>query len=40
MDALLEKSDDEAFPYAFTEKKKLGMLIFDAANPALKKPII
>ncbi len=40
LDALLEKSDDEAFPYAFTEKKKLGMLIFDAANPALKKPII
>ena len=40
LDAMLEQSEDEEFPYALVEKKKLGMLIFDAANPALKKPII
>ncbi|HML68916.1 MAG TPA: hypothetical protein PKA81_11030 [Clostridia bacterium] len=38
--ALLEQSDDETFPYAVVEKRKLGMFVFDAANPALKKPII
>lgn len=40
LDALLESSDDAEFPYSFTEQRKLGMLVFDAANPALKKPII
>ena len=37
---LLETSDDAEFPFQFTEKKKIGMIVFDAANPALKKPII
>ncbi len=40
LDALLEQSDDVEFPCAFTEPRKLGLLVFDAANPALKKPII
>lgn len=40
LDALIETSDDAEFPYSFTEQRKLGMLVFDAANPALKKPII
>lgn len=40
LDAIIEQGADEEFPYLFVEKKKLGMLIFDAANPALKKPII
>lgn len=31
---------DEEFPVALIEKKKIGMLVFDAANPALKKPIV
>ena len=37
LDALLQQSDDEAFPFSFVENKKIGMLVFDAANPALKK---
>ena len=40
LDALLAPADDAAFPYALAEKKKLGMVVFDAANPALKKPIV
>lgn len=40
LDAILQRSEDEAFPYAAVEKRKLGMLVFDAANPAMKKPII
>ena len=40
LDALLDPSDDAEFPYLFTEQRKLGMLVFDAANPALKKPIL
>lgn len=37
LDALLQQSDDEVFPFSFAENKKIGMLVFDAANPALKK---
>ena len=37
---LLETSDDAEFPFQFTEKKKIGMIVFDAANPALKKLIV
>lgn len=40
LDALLQASDDAEFPFALVEKKKLGMLVFDAANPAFKKPIL
>lgn len=40
LDVLLETSDDTEFPCQFIEKKKIGMIVFDAANPALKKPII
>ena len=40
LDAMLQQSEDAEFPFAFLEKRKLVMLIFDAANPALKKPII
>ncbi len=39
LEASLTMLDDEEFPLALIEKKKLGMLVFDAANPALKKPI-
>ncbi len=40
LDALLNPSDDAEFPFALVEKKKIGMLVFDAANPAFKKPIL
>ena len=40
LDALLEDSDDAVFPYSFVEQKKLGLIVFDAANPALKKAIV
>lgn len=40
LDVLLENSDDTEFPCQFIEKKKIGMIVFDAANPALKKPIV
>ncbi len=39
LDVLLETANDETFPYQFVEQKKVGMIVFDAANPALKKPI-
>ncbi len=39
LDVLLETADDEALPYQLVEQKKMGMIVFDAANPALKKPI-
>ncbi len=37
--ALLERTEDAELPLLFREKKKLGMVVFDAANPALKKPL-
>ena len=40
LDTLLQASDDAEFPFALVEKKKIGMLVFDAANPAFKKPIL
>ena len=40
LDTLLQTSDDAEFPFALVEKKKIGMLVFDAANPAFKKPIL
>ena len=40
LDPLLQTSDDAEFPFALVEKKKIGMLVFDAANPAFKKPIL
>ncbi len=40
LDALLQGSDDAAFPFSLFEQKKLGMIVFDAANPALKKAIV
>ncbi|MBA4347746.1 MAG: hypothetical protein C0413_02725 [Clostridiales bacterium] len=40
LDALLETSDDSKLPLSYVEQKKIGMIVFDAANPALKKPII
>ena len=39
LDVLLDASADETFPYVFVEQKKLGLIVFDAANPALKKPL-
>lgn len=40
LDASLTALTDEEFPFALVEQKKIGMLVFDAANPALKKPIV
>lgn len=37
LDNLLKQTGDEALPLSFAEQKKLGMIIFDASNPALKK---
>ncbi len=37
--SILEETDDRELPFVYREKKKLGMILFDAANPALKKPI-
>ena len=39
LETVLDAQDGE-FPYALIEKKKIGMLVFDAADPALKKPIV
>ena len=39
LETVLDTQDGE-FPYALVEKKKIGMLVFDAADPALKKPIV
>lgn len=40
LDHLLSESDDPELPYTLVEQKKIGMIVFDAANPALKKPIL
>ena len=40
LDAVLDPLDDAEFPYALIEQKKIGMLVFDAADPALMKPIV
>lgn len=40
LDALLVESGDAELPYSFIEQRKIGMIVFDAANPALKKPIV
>jgi len=40
LDTLLVKSDDVELPLSYVQQKKIGMIVFDAANPALKKPII
>ena len=39
LDVLLDATQDEEFPYQLVEQKKIGMIVFDAANPALKKPL-
>ena len=39
LDVLLDKTSDAEFPYQLAERKKMGLIVFDAANPALKKPI-
>ena len=39
LDVLLDKTSDAEFPYQLVERKKMGLIMFDAANPALKKPI-
>ncbi len=39
LDVLLDATKDEEFPYQLVEQKKIGMIVFDAANPALKKPL-
>ena len=39
LNVLLDATQDETFPFQLVEKKKVGMIVFDAANPALKKPL-
>ena len=39
LDVLLDKTSDAEFPYQLVTQKKMGLIVFDAANPALKKPI-
>lgn len=39
LDVLLDATQDEEFLYQLVEQKKIGMIVFDAANPALKKPL-
>jgi len=40
LNEVLVTQDDKDFPLLFTRKKKLSMIVFNAANPALKKPLI
>ena len=40
LDAILNFTGDDELPLVFAEKKKVGLLVFDAADPALKKPIV
>ncbi len=37
LDGLLRAGGDAALPLELCERRKLGMIVFDAANPALKK---
>ncbi|NLI55164.1 MAG: hypothetical protein GX417_12755 [Clostridiales bacterium] len=39
LSGLLQETGEKELPYAYREQKKLGMVVFDAANPALKKPL-
>ena len=40
LDVVLDSTDDSELPLVYTEKKKVGLIVFDAADPALKKPIV
>jgi hypothetical protein len=39
LEKLLERTGEPELPYVYRENRKTGMIIFNAANPALKKPI-
>jgi hypothetical protein len=39
LDELLEQTTDPELPYVYRKNRKIGMIVFNAANPALKKPI-
>jgi len=39
LDGLLTRTEDAALPLLYSRKRKLGMIVFNAANPALKKPL-
>ena len=37
--AMLEKTGEGDLPFLYKTNRKVGMIVFDAANPALKKPL-
>lgn len=40
LSGLLISENDANLPLLYIQKKKLGMIVFNAANPALKKPLL
>lgn len=40
LNGLLVHGNDIDLPFLYVQKKKLGMIVFNAANPALKKPLL
>ena len=36
---MLEKTGERDLPFLYKTNRKVGMIVFDAANPALKKPL-
>ena len=36
---ILEKTGESELPYLYKTNREVGMIVFDAANPALKKPL-
>ena len=39
LEAILEKTGESELPFLYKTNRKVGMIVFDAANPALKKPL-
>ena len=37
---MLEETGEGEFPFLYKTNRKVGMIVFDAANPALKKPLV
>ena len=36
----LQETGESEFPFLYKSNRKVGMIVFDAANPALKKPLV
>ncbi|MPM60717.1 hypothetical protein SDC9_107569 [bioreactor metagenome] len=39
LESCLEKTGESELPFLYRTNRKIGMIVFDAANPALKKPL-